>query len=95
MIWAWFVPRALRRIGANSAAEIVERANAKFGVDGPPRDRNQRQAVLSQISPNGDLWHDLDSEFLAYPDDIGLALSTYLAVGGRPNEPLNLTPGPH
>ncbi len=79
---AWYVPRALRRIGASSAAEIVERANAKFGVDGPPRDQDQRQAVMKQISPDGDLWDDLDSEFLAYPDDIGLALSKYVAGGG-------------
>lgn len=34
---AWFAPAALRTIGAERTAAIVEQANAEFGPDGPPR----------------------------------------------------------
>jgi hypothetical protein len=78
---AFFAPEALRRIGALRMAEIVSRANAVFGPDGPSRDRDVRQAQLSLVDPEGadqHPWDDLDREFYAYPDDIATLLTNFL-----------------
>src|SRR5687768_10134270 len=50
-------PSYLRAIGANRAAALVEQANAAFGADGPPQDRNRRQKILEDIADLvGDDW---------------------------------------
>lgn len=73
---AYYAPVALRAIGALAAAGIVERANQKFGADGPPISRERRQEALS-VFP-AELWDDLDREFYAYPDDISALLQRFL-----------------
>src|SRR6516162_5263230 len=39
-------PEVFRRIGAETAARILEEANAFFGPQGPPTDREKRMAIL-------------------------------------------------
>lgn len=65
------VPSALRQIGANRMAELVELANAAFGSEGPPEDRGARQAQLEEIREvAASVWEPLEQEFWLYPDDI-------------------------
>ena len=85
-VWA---PAALRMIGAAQAADIVERANAVFGPEGPLPDRDARQDRLFQVAPRDDAddglgpWDDLDDEFYGYPDDISELMQLFLRTRGR------------
>jgi len=81
---AWFASAALRTIGADRTATIVERANAVFGPDGPPRDREQRQEALERLRGADDdvLFKSLDDEFFKYPEDLDELLRTYLRREG-------------
>lgn len=74
-------PAALRRIGAEAMATIVERANALFGVQGPPEDDVARQEALFALTTVKEgPWEDLDRLFYAYPDDISTLLEQYLGI---------------
>ncbi len=68
---------ALRAIGADRTALIVERANARF-ASGPPADRAVRQEVLLEIDSNEGLFQDLDSEFYRYPNEISDLLMRFV-----------------
>jgi hypothetical protein len=59
-------------------ADIVERANARFGPYGPPKDRNVRQEALFVVPDSLGLWADLDLQFFAYPDDVATLLEQFL-----------------
>src|SRR5688500_8415810 len=48
---AFHAPEALARVGATQKAAIVRSANALFGPQGPPRDRQKRQTALNALSP--------------------------------------------
>jgi hypothetical protein len=80
--YAYFAPTALRKIGALSMADIVERANAAFGPGGPPTSRQERQARLTALRK--DLWDDLDRQFYDYPDDIATLLERTLEANELP-----------
>src|SRR5262245_7573428 len=57
-------PDVFRRIGAAEAARILEDANAIFGVNGPPTDREARMAVLLALPKNSeDRINALSKEF--------------------------------
>ena len=60
---------ALRSIGAERMASIVDRATSSF-PDGPPADRSVRQSLLEEIDPDAVLFEELDQEFYSYPDDL-------------------------
>jgi hypothetical protein len=62
--------RALQSIKADTTAEIVKRAAAKFPDGMPPKERSQRQDLLFQVSPESDAFDELDGEFYGYPDDL-------------------------
>lgn len=47
-------PDVFRRIGAEQAARILEEANAFFGPDGPPTDRETRMAALHALPKNAE-----------------------------------------
>jgi hypothetical protein len=68
-------------------ADIVVRANAVFGPDGPSPNRNARQDQLFLVAPvdseNPDPWEQLDRAFFAYPDDIAGMLTAFLRAHGR------------
>jgi hypothetical protein len=55
---AYYAPTAMRAIGARAMADIVERANARFGPDGPPKGRNVRQEALFALPDSLGLWAD-------------------------------------
>lgn len=65
---------ALEAIGAHNMAAIVKRAIAKFPGGEVPADRNARQAVLEEISPEREAFEELDAEFLKYPDNLAALL---------------------
>jgi hypothetical protein len=74
-------PAALRRIGAQSMATIVERANSLFGAQGPPENDVARQEALFALTAvNEGPWDELDRLFFAYPDDISKLLEQYLGI---------------
>ena len=78
---AWFAPAALKSIGAHLMAAIVERANAKFGEAGPPRDSDERQeALLGLTDADEEVWEALDQEFYAYPDDVSALLVAHFGL---------------
>ncbi|MBN2194921.1 MAG: DMP19 family protein [Polyangiaceae bacterium] len=81
---AWFAPTALRTIGADKTASIVEKANAMFGPEGPPKDREQSQEALERLRGDDDavLFAALDDEFFKYPDDVEELLRSYLRREG-------------
>ena len=75
----WFAPAALRAIGAETMAGIVERANAPFGPEGPPASREERHARLDAIEEEAaDEWSRLDEAFYDYPDDLTGLLYEYV-----------------
>ena len=77
--YAWHAPAALRAIGAEKTASIAEEANAPFGPDGPPPDRDARLAAIDKLPEQVDeLWNDCDQAFYAYPDDLTALLSAYV-----------------
>ena len=80
---AYYAPQALKIIGAPKMARIVADANQKFGINGPPRDWDERQEKLEIITEDEDQWEELDSEFYSYPEDIEKLLAEY--IGKNPN----------
>ncbi|MEI8020411.1 MAG: DMP19 family protein [Schlesneria sp.] len=68
-------PEVLRRIGADDAAVILERANCYFGPTGPPTDRDARMKILLAL-PEDKMQqiHDLTDEFYS-AEDRGLSLA--------------------
>ncbi|MCC4597476.1 DMP19 family protein [Xanthomonas campestris pv. phormiicola] len=80
---AKMAPSALRAIGANRMAEIVELANTEFGQEGPPGDSSARRSRLEEISEDAaPAWDALEEEFWSYPDDIAALLTAHLATSG-------------
>lgn len=78
---ARLVPAALHEIGAHKMAQIVERANALFGPDGPPVDADERDVGLFKITDDDEeAWEQLDREFQAYPDDIAALLVKHFGL---------------
>lgn len=78
---AFFAATALELIGATRAATIVRRANAHFGSDGPPRDRDMRGHRLAELTADNDeLFEECDGAFYEYPDDIATLLAGYLST---------------
>lgn len=78
-------PGALRAIGADHTASIVDRANALFGPDGPPADRDERQERLEELEDSAEEeFEALDDAFLEYRDNLSELLASYMksTVGG-------------
>jgi Domain of unknown function (DUF4375) len=76
---ALLTPKALKAIGADQAAAIVEAANAVFGPAGPSRDRDERQRALEALGDDRTpLFAPIDQRFFAYPDDIQGLLAAYV-----------------
>lgn len=69
--------QALIKIGALHTADIVKKAAAKFPGGMPPKERDDRQELLEDISPDSDAFENFDEEFLAYEDDLASLLSCY------------------
>ncbi len=77
------VPGALRAIGADHTASLVERANGLFGPDGPPAERDARQDRLEDLAESTeDDFEDLDQAFLEYRDNLSQLLADYMKAAG-------------
>lgn len=69
------IPDVMKRIGADVAAEILERANDCFGPDGPPTDRDTRTQMLLALSEDKEQQiYDLTDDFYD-AEDKGLSLA--------------------
>jgi hypothetical protein len=68
---------ALTAIGAAHTAAIVRSAADKFPRGRPPQDRDARQALLEEISPDGDAFSDEDEAFLEYREDLAALVTRY------------------
>lgn len=76
---AWFAPEALRAIGAERTAALVEQANAAFGPGGPSPDREVRLRTHEEVAARARaLWDDLDRAFYTYEDDLTTLLRAYV-----------------
>jgi hypothetical protein len=70
---------ALERIGAGHTAAVVRRANALFGIGGPPRDRDTREDALDQVREDREgEFEELDSAFYEYKDNLSQLLYVYV-----------------
>lgn len=79
-----FAPVALRQIGANACAAIVERALKLVSEVALPDGHDERNDLINQLgSEAGDKLNDLNSEFFAYPDNLTELLFDY--VRSNPN----------
>ncbi len=68
-------PDVMRRIGADDAAAILERANGYFGPTGPPTDRDTRMAMLLALPEDKQQQiHDFTDDFYD-AEDQGLSLA--------------------
>ncbi len=68
---------ALRTIGAERAASIVDKAISLF-PDGPPADRSLRQDLLLALDPDITLFQELDAAFYTYPDNLSNLLYNFV-----------------
>ena len=69
--------QALVSIGATHTADIVKNAAAKFPGGMPPKNRDARQELLEDVSPDTDAFEQFDEEFLAYKDDLASLVLGY------------------
>lgn len=83
---AFYAPAVLHRIGAHRMEKFTDDANKLFGLKGPARNRDEREAQLLAIAPNGnesDPWEKVTRAFQAYPDDISALLTVFLQESGH------------
>ena len=68
---AHFAPSALRRVGAQACASIVERALAEVSSGPLPHSLEERAALVEALDSGVlERLENLDSEFFAYPDNL-------------------------
>jgi hypothetical protein len=76
---AFYVPTALKTIGATGVAQIAVSANAVFGAGGPPRDLKERRRLVRAF---GDATRktltSLESLFYNSSEDVDDLLELYL-----------------
>jgi hypothetical protein len=54
---------ALQLLGASRIANLLERAMAEFGPNGPPRDGSARSTRVRELEASGPRWLGLDRQF--------------------------------
>ena len=62
--------QALHLIGAFQMEALLKIAIAKFPRSSVPVDRNELQILLAAISPDGEAFEEIDTEFYKYPDNL-------------------------
>lgn len=76
---AFAVVDALKAIGAEETARIAAEANGMFPGSFPPRDRDERQALLETFDAEKiEAWDKLDQEFYKRPDNLTELLHEYV-----------------
>lgn len=77
-------PQALREIGAEDAATIVEEAVSAFGTEGPAVDQTERQQQMVRLDPaTKKVWAALDARFVQHADAIPPLLQSYVAANAE------------
>jgi hypothetical protein len=72
-------PNAFLAIGAIHTASILEEANAIFGPEGPPTDRETRNRIIDKFDDSLlERLEEFDSAFLEYRDNLSELLAAYL-----------------
>ncbi|GAO43338.1 DMP19 family protein [Flavihumibacter petaseus] len=62
---------SLKAIGADSTADILQKAINQFPNKNVPKDRDERTVIVEQIEETADeVWSDLDQKFHEYEDDL-------------------------
>ena len=80
---AFYVPTALKTIGAVKMAAIAAKANGAFGAKGPPRDRSERRKLVRTFSKDIiKQLEALESSFYKCADDVDALLEKYLNQKG-------------
>ena len=75
-----FAPTALRSIGAQACASIVERALLKLSPAPLPDSRETCERLVKSLSSTArKQFEKLDSDFMAYPDNLTDLLFAYVA----------------
>ena len=78
---AFHGPAALERIGARHMAQVVVRANAVFGPEGPSRDRKTREEQVRAFgAETRRTLETLYVEFMESPDDTDALIEAYLSA---------------
>ena len=78
-----YAPVALQQIGAHACAEIVKAAIAT--ISPIPAENDARiDALAAALEADEEMLEELDSQFYAYPDNLGELL--YAFVAKNPNE---------
>lgn len=73
------VPAELRQIGADAMADIVSRANALFGSNGPPSDLSLRRELINSLPDRIiEQFHSFDTEYYAQAAGLDTLLYNYL-----------------
>ena len=76
---AFYVPTALKTIGATGVAQIAASANEVFGAGGPPKDQKERRRLVRAF---GDATRktltNRESQFYDSPEDVDDLLELYL-----------------
>lgn len=76
---AFFVPTALKTIGAAGMAQIAASANEVLGADGPPRDQKKRRQLVRAFSnATRKTLTTLESQFYDSPEDVDDLLELFL-----------------
>jgi hypothetical protein len=85
---AEFAPAALRTIGANTCAELVESALRAISPSPLPASQAMREKLVASV-PEGiqEQMEELDQAFFAYPDDLTSLLFAYVASHPEPSDP--------
>jgi hypothetical protein len=63
--------QSLKRIGANTTADILQKAIDQFPDKKVPQDRDERNELVEQIEATAnEVWNELDQQFYQYADDL-------------------------
>ena len=77
---ASFAPTALRSVGAQACADIVERALRALSTESLPDTATARERLVDSLDDDiRAAFDDLDAEFYEYPDDLTELLFAYVA----------------
>jgi hypothetical protein len=72
---------ALKIIGANKTASLLQMAIDQFPGNTVPKDRNDRIGVLEQIETRASkIWDKIDQDFYKYEDDLNLLNIEFIRI---------------
>lgn len=81
---AFHAPTVLRAVGATQLAEIAAEANALFGPDGPPTDRQLRRERMGSFPVSALLaFAALDARYAGCEEDVDELMEAFLAREGK------------